>query len=132
MFITLSIGMVPCGPVANCTGPFGPWYRLAASMNNESFVLPSTLSMLEAFHYGVLKDTTLGAAENHPMHFHGFDFYVLAQGFGNYDPVNDPKKFNLVNPQKRNTIAVPIGGWAVIRFRADNPGETQAPKFPLF
>ncbi|PIA54504.1 hypothetical protein AQUCO_00900805v1 [Aquilegia coerulea] len=172
MFITLSVGIAPCGPVANCSGPLGRRYRSAASMNNESFVLPSTLSMLEAFHYGVegvytkdfpdnppivfdytssrnslnfglmmtkkgtrvkklkygsiveivMQDTALGAAENHPMHFHGFDFYVLAQGFGNYDPVDDPKKFNLVNPQKRNTIAVPIGGWAVIRFRADNPG----------
>ncbi|KAL5727198.1 laccase [Ranunculus cassubicifolius] len=70
----------------------------------------------------VLQNTALLAAENHPMHFHGFDFYILAQGFGNYDPINDPKKFNLVNPQQRNTIGVPISGWAVIRFRANNPG----------
>ncbi|KAL5714158.1 laccase [Ranunculus cassubicifolius] len=70
----------------------------------------------------VLQNTALITAENHPMHFHGFDLYVLAQGFGNYDPINDPKKFNLVNPQERSTIAVPIGGWAVVRFRANNPG----------
>ncbi|KAM7490968.1 hypothetical protein LguiA_033889 [Lonicera macranthoides] len=43
-------------------------------------------------------------------------------GFGNYDPVNRPKTFNLVNPQERNTIGVPVGGWAVVRFRANNPG----------
>ncbi|PIA54503.1 hypothetical protein AQUCO_00900804v1 [Aquilegia coerulea] len=172
MFITLSIGFVSCGPVANCKSFLGRRYRSAASMNNQSFVLPTKLSMLEAFHYRVegiytkdfpdnppmefdytssinklnlrlimpnkgtrvkklkygstveivMQDTALVLKENHPMHFHGFDFYVLAQGFGNYDPVNDPKKFNLVNPQKRNTIAVPIGGWAVIRFLADNPG----------
>ncbi|KAL5709238.1 laccase [Ranunculus cassubicifolius] len=70
----------------------------------------------------VLQNTALLAAENHPMHFHGFDFYVLAQGFGNYDPINDPKKYNLVNPQERNTIGVPLGGWAAIRFKAINPG----------
>lgn len=70
----------------------------------------------------VLQNTAMLAAENHPMHFHGFDIYVLAQGFGNYDPINDPKKFNLVNPHQRNTIGVPIAGWAAIRFRANNPG----------
>ncbi|BFG36310.1 hypothetical protein CerSpe_225840 [Prunus speciosa] len=56
------------------------------------------------------------------MHLHNFNFHVLAQGFRNYDPINDPKKFNLVNPQIRNTIGVPVGGWAVIRFTANNPG----------
>ncbi|CAK9151404.1 unnamed protein product [Ilex paraguariensis] len=70
----------------------------------------------------VMQNTALIGVENHPIHLHGFNFYVLAQGFGNFDPVNDPKKFNFDNPQKRNTIAVPIGGWAVIRFRANNPG----------
>ncbi|KAI4354615.1 hypothetical protein L6164_003464 [Bauhinia variegata] len=70
----------------------------------------------------VLQNTAFITVENHPIHIHGFNFHVLAQGFGNYDPINDPKKFNLVDPQIRNTIAVPVGGWAVIRFRANNPG----------
>lgn len=70
----------------------------------------------------VLQNTALLTIENHPMHLHGFNFHVLAQGFGNYDPVRDRKKLNLVNPQARNTIAVPVGGWAVIRFIANNPG----------
>lgn len=60
--------------------------------------------------------------ENHPMHLHGHNFHVLALGFGNYDPVNDRKKFNYYNPQTRNTVGVPVGGWAVIRFQANNPG----------
>ncbi|KAJ8899715.1 hypothetical protein K2173_019414 [Erythroxylum novogranatense] len=70
----------------------------------------------------VLQNTALIGIENHPIHIHGFNFRVLAQGFGNYDPFNDPSKFNLVNPQVRNTIGVPAGGWAVIRFIANNPG----------
>ncbi|PKI53840.1 hypothetical protein CRG98_025735 [Punica granatum] len=61
-------------------------------------------------------------ATNHPMHLHGFNFHVLAQGFGNFNPRTDRKKFNLVDPQIRNTIGVPVGGWAAIRFTADNPG----------
>ncbi|PIA54508.1 hypothetical protein AQUCO_00900808v1 [Aquilegia coerulea] len=70
----------------------------------------------------VLQNTALINIENHPMHLHGFDFYVLAQGFGNFNRTRDSRKFNLYNPQERNTIAVPVGGWAVIRFRANNPG----------
>ncbi|KAJ9545276.1 hypothetical protein OSB04_024983 [Centaurea solstitialis] len=70
----------------------------------------------------VLQNTALIGIENHPMHLHGFNFYVLAQGFGNYNPQNDTAKFNFINPQERNTLGVPVGGWAVIRFRANNPG----------
>jgi laccase len=70
----------------------------------------------------VLQNTRLVSKESHPMHLHGFNFFVLAQGFGNYNETTDPAKFNLVDPQERNTVAVPTGGWAVIRFVADNPG----------
>ena len=70
----------------------------------------------------VLQNTAFVTVENHPIHIHGFNFHVLAQGFGNYDATTDREKFNLVNPQVRNTIAVPVGGWAVIRFLANNPG----------
>ncbi|THF94088.1 hypothetical protein TEA_018422 [Camellia sinensis var. sinensis] len=69
----------------------------------------------------VLQNTASLVIEMHPMHLHGFNFHLLAQGFGNYDPINDPKKFNLINPQARNTIGVLTGGWAVIRFQANNP-----------
>ncbi|XP_027336766.1 laccase-7-like [Abrus precatorius] len=70
----------------------------------------------------VLQNTAILAEENHPIHIHGFNFHVLAQGFGNYNSTIDEPKFNLNNPQIRNTIAVPVGGWAVIRFQANNPG----------
>ncbi|XP_038881079.1 laccase-4-like [Benincasa hispida] len=70
----------------------------------------------------VLQDTGIIAAENHPVHLHGFNFFVVGRGIGNYDPKNDPKSFNLVDPVERNTVGVPSGGWTAIRFRADNPG----------
>ncbi|KAF3795515.1 Laccase-7 [Nymphaea thermarum] len=70
----------------------------------------------------VLQNTATLGVENHPIHLHGYNFYVLAQGFGNYQPGRDEAKFNLRNPQMRNTMGVPTGGWAVIRFTADNPG----------
>ncbi|KAG6670825.1 hypothetical protein I3843_Q034100 [Carya illinoinensis] len=162
MFMTFGLSLAPCGSSGDdtCGCPFGQ--QFAASMNNESFELPSRLSMLEAFFNKVggiyttdfpskppvefnytdpsissdesllfapkstkvknLKYNSVVQIENHPIHLHGFNFHVLAQGFGNYDPVNDLKKFNLFDPQIRNTIAVPTGGWAIIRFKANNPG----------
>ncbi|KAL8129921.1 hypothetical protein V2J09_019076 [Rumex salicifolius] len=70
----------------------------------------------------VLQDTGMLSPENHPIHLHGFNFFVVGQGIGNYDAKKDPKKFNLADPVERNTIGVPSGGWSAIRFRADNPG----------
>lgn len=70
----------------------------------------------------VFQNTQIMNAQSHPMHLHGFSFHVLAQDFGNFDYTKDKHKFNLVNPIFRNTIAVPAGGWAVIRFQANNPG----------
>ncbi|XP_022747254.1 laccase-7-like [Durio zibethinus] len=171
MFITIGLGLEVCPANTTCEGPIGT--KLSASMNNESFVFPISLSMLQAFYFNVggvyttdfpakppiqfdytnasfninnpslffapkatkvtklkfdstveliFQNTALLAVENHPVHLHGFDFYVLAQGFGNYNPATDRKKLNFINPQIRNTIGVPVGGWAVIRFRANNPG----------
>ncbi|XP_057509744.1 laccase-4-like [Actinidia eriantha] len=70
----------------------------------------------------VLQDTGMITPENHPIHLHGFNFFVVGRGVGNYNPKKDPKTFNLVDPVERNTIGVPSGGWTAIRFRADNPG----------
>ncbi|KAD6119760.1 hypothetical protein R6Q59_025768 [Mikania micrantha] len=70
----------------------------------------------------VLQDTGMLTPESHPLHLHGFNFFVVGRGIGNYNPVKDPKKFNLVDPVERNTVGVPAGGWTAIRFKADNPG----------
>ncbi|KAF9597153.1 hypothetical protein IFM89_016141 [Coptis chinensis] len=70
----------------------------------------------------VLQDTNIFVTENHPIHLHGYSFFILVEGFGNFNPRTDPAKFNFVDPPHRNTVGVPVGGWAVIRFVADNPG----------
>ncbi|KAK6922702.1 Multicopper oxidase, type 1 [Dillenia turbinata] len=70
----------------------------------------------------VLQDTNLLTVESHPFHLHGYNFFVVGTGVGNFDPTKDPAKYNLVDPPERNTVGVPTGGWTAIRFRADNPG----------
>ncbi|KAI3695654.1 hypothetical protein L1987_78653 [Smallanthus sonchifolius] len=166
LFFTVGLGTSPCDKNKTCQGPNGT--RFAASINNVSFVQPSTallqshysgqsegvyspyfpINPLHWFNYTgsppnntfvsngtklmvlpfntsvelVMQDTSILGVESHPLHLHGFNFFVVGQGFGNYDPNKDPNKFNLVDPIERNTIGVPSGGWVAIRFRADNPG----------
>ncbi|XP_050256146.1 laccase-1 [Quercus robur] len=70
----------------------------------------------------VLQGTSFLNKENHPIHVHGHNFFVVGSGFGNFDVAKDPAKYNLVDPPERNTVPVPTGGWAAIRLKADNPG----------
>ncbi|KAI3695642.1 hypothetical protein L1987_78641 [Smallanthus sonchifolius] len=165
LFFTVGLGTSSCDKNKTCQGPNGT--RFAASINNVSFIQPSTallqshysgqsegvyspyfpISPLHWFNYTgsppnntfvsngtklmvlpfntsvelVMQDTSILGIESHPLHLHGFNFFVVGQGFGNYDPNKDPNKFNLVDPIERNTIGVPSGGWVAIRFRADNP-----------
>ncbi|XP_052174376.1 laccase-17-like [Diospyros lotus] len=165
-FFTVGLGTNPCNQNQTCQGPNGT--KFSASINNVSFVLPST-ALLQTHFFGqsngvyspdfpfsparwfnftgtplnntmvsngtkvlvlpfntsvelVMQDTSILGAESHPLHLHGFNFFVVGQGFGNFDPNKDPKNFNLVDPIERNTVGVPSGGWVAIRFLADNPG----------
>lgn len=105
----------------NYTGT--PPANLATTNGTKVYKLPynSTVQV-------VLQDTGIIAPENHPVHLHGFNFFVVGRGTGNFNPKKDPKRFNLVDPVERNTVGVPSGGWTAIRFRADNPGK----KFKMF
>ncbi|KAJ6297363.1 hypothetical protein OIU78_022993 [Salix suchowensis] len=70
----------------------------------------------------VFQGTNLLAAMNHPIHLHGFSFYLVGTGKGNFNNVTDPKSYNLIDPPEINTVALPKSGWAAIRFIANNPG----------
>ncbi|KAF7018646.1 hypothetical protein CFC21_031912 [Triticum aestivum] len=70
----------------------------------------------------VFQDTSILGSESHPMHLHGYSFYVVGRGAGNFDRRKDPATYNLDDPPYQNTVSVPKAGWAAIRFRAVNPG----------
>ncbi|KAL6204630.1 hypothetical protein ACLB2K_021897 [Fragaria x ananassa] len=107
----------PISPLTpfNYTGP--PLNNTNVGNGTKLMVLPFNTSVEL-----VLQGTSILGAESHPLHLHGFNFFVVGQGFGNFDQNKDPKKFNLVDPVERNTVGVPSGGWVAIRFLADNPG----------
>jgi FtsP/CotA-like multicopper oxidase with cupredoxin domain len=88
---------------------------------------------------------------NHPIHLHGYSFQVLKIGYPPQDPKTGMKKginpdiecvdkscfklrwtdkkftpeyFSKLNPNpiKKDTVYIPTGGYAVVRFFANNPG----------
>ncbi|KAG6790457.1 hypothetical protein POTOM_006611 [Populus tomentosa] len=63
----------------------------------------------------IMQDTSILGAESHPLHLHGFNFFVVGQGFGNFDPKKDPANFNLVDPLERNIVGVPSVGWVAVQ-----------------
>lgn len=71
---------------------------------------------------------------NHPIHLHGYKFFVLAQGHG-YAPLTSIDAevtyphlaplydtLDLSNPLRRDTASVEAFGWTLIRVITDNPG----------
>ncbi|GKV32442.1 hypothetical protein SLEP1_g41051 [Rubroshorea leprosula] len=70
----------------------------------------------------VFQGTNLLNGSDHPMHLHGYNFYVVGLGMGNFDKDKDPLMYNLVDPPLQNTIHVPKIGWMTVRFKANNPG----------
>ncbi|XP_062197660.1 laccase-15-like [Phragmites australis] len=99
--------------------PYGP--------KEERLEPTSKATMVRRFRHGaavevVLQSTGILQGDSNPMHLHGHDMFVLAQGLGNYDASKDVARYNLVNPLVKNTVLVPNLGWAAIRFVANNPG----------
>ncbi|KAK1555791.1 hypothetical protein Q3G72_031340 [Acer saccharum] len=93
--------------------------------NLSEYTTPGT--RVKMLNYGeqveiVFQGTTIVSSESHPMHLHGFSFFVVGMGKWNFDYASDPLSYNLVDPPKVNTIIVPALGWVAIRFVADNPG----------
>ncbi|XP_068315636.1 laccase-15-like [Pyrus communis] len=101
----------------NFTAQHLPLYLLPAKRATEVKILEYN-SMVEI----VFQGTNIVDGDDHPMHLHGFSFYVVGWGFGNFDKDKDPLTYNLVDPPLQSTIAVPKNGWTTIRFKADNPG----------
>jgi laccase len=87
----------------------------------------SKATVVRRFRHGatvdvVFQSTAMMAMDSNPMHLHGHNMFVLAQGNGNYNATRDVHRYNLVEPPVRNTVQVPGLGWTAIRFVADNTG----------
>ncbi|KAL8365324.1 hypothetical protein RB595_004229 [Gaeumannomyces hyphopodioides] len=93
---------------------------LSQIINNSTFTKGNAVVELpEADKWAyVIVQTDLAVA--HPIHLHGFDYSVLAQGTGAYRPGVTPLRVN--NPMRRDTAMLPAAGHLVLAFKTDNPG----------
>ncbi|KAJ9675402.1 hypothetical protein PVL29_024363 [Vitis rotundifolia] len=102
------------------------FYNFTGDMHTRPMSVVGT--KVRVFNYNesveiVFQGTNLqGQASDHPMHLHGYTFYVVGMGYGVFNNETDPKSFNLVDPSERNTITIPKNGWVALRFLANNPG----------
>ncbi|PKI69968.1 laccase-14-like [Punica granatum] len=114
--------------VYNSTFPSVPPYLFNFTGDvGDNTLYPKQGTKVKVIKYGaaveiIWQGTNVGAAENHPMHLHGFSYYVIGMGDGNFDNATSPSQYNLVDPPLVNTVGLPKNGWAVIRFVANNPG----------
>lgn len=58
----------------------------------------------------------------HPVHLHGHDFLVVAQGSGPYRPPQQTLTHAAGTIPKRDTALLPGSGHLVLAFKTDNPG----------
>ncbi|KAF5013303.1 hypothetical protein FDECE_682 [Fusarium decemcellulare] len=58
----------------------------------------------------------------HPLHLHGHDFALLAQGDNATDLDRNNVTLKFDNPPRRDVALIPAGGYLVVAFKADNPG----------
>ncbi|KAH8820616.1 L-ascorbate oxidase [Xylogone sp. PMI_703] len=58
---------------------------------------------------------------NHPIHLHGYKFFVLGQGHGYFD-YSTYDSIDVSNPLRRDTASLEGYGWMLIRVVTDNPG----------
>ena len=56
----------------------------------------------------------------HPIHLHGHDYCILAQGNTPFNPKNYTAL--LKNPTRRDVAMLPVNGYLLIAFQVDNPG----------
>ncbi|KAL6315638.1 hypothetical protein AAG906_003742 [Vitis piasezkii] len=124
----ISMNTIPCAD-NSCTGPNGTQFSANKfpSIPKMVYDFTSEYPPLEVLEYNstveiVFQGTNLVAGTHHPMHLHGYDFYVVGWGFGNFDKKRDPLRYNLVDPPIQNTIFIPTNGWVAVRFKASNPG----------
>lgn len=93
----------------------------------DDYILPEVGTKAKWIKYGasveiVYQGTNIGNAENHPMHLHGYSFYVVGSAYGNWNEITSPATYNLIDPPEVNTVGVPKNGWTAVRFVANNPG----------
>ena len=90
-----------------------------AKLGNLSF--PTERQVYDMENAGVVRIvmTSVGFPASHPMHIHGHNMQVLAEGVGSWDgkTIISPS-----NPQRRDTQLIRPNGYLVVQLELNNPG----------
>ncbi|KAK4601574.1 hypothetical protein RGQ29_010935 [Quercus rubra] len=105
IFVTPSIDILQAY-YRSLTGVFGsdfpsqpPYiFNLAKRDVGNNTLYPRQGTKARLINYGeaveiVFQGTNVGNAENHPMHLHGFSFYLVGTGYGNFNATSSPNFF---------------------------------------
>jgi hypothetical protein len=108
------------------------WYLNSTSMQvawenptllqiqNDATDFPSSSGVIEVPNANewvyLLINTSIPVA--HPIHLHGHDFFILAQGVNPWDGTT----ISHTNPPRRDTAMLESSGYLLIAFETDNPG----------
>ncbi|CAD0085750.1 unnamed protein product, partial [Aureobasidium vineae] len=87
-------------------------YNNESDWSNTSNII--TLSEADEWAYLIIETEM---TVSHPIHLHGHDFMILAQGSGDYSSSD----LNLSNPPRRDVAILPDSGYLVLAFKTDNP-----------
>jgi hypothetical protein len=91
--------------------------QLFNSSTTPNFTASSGVIELPRAHEWVYLMINTSMPVAHPVHLHGHDFFVLAQGTNPWDGV-----VNTANPPRRDTAILAGNGYLLIAFETDNPG----------
>jgi FtsP/CotA-like multicopper oxidase with cupredoxin domain len=103
---------------------FANWtYPLLAMVRDHNANYPARANVQNVSNTGwtywvVQQDPNILAKIPHPIHLHGHDYWVIAQGTGNYTTAT----LNWDNAVRRDTATLPAGGYLILAFKTDNPG----------
>jgi len=125
----------------------GPWVQFmppalpfSHTGGSEEALHPNSLAMHVQIGETVRVILQIQDRTAHPWHLHGHKFAVLAIGFPDYNEDCDivfcrnkpdkgwwardgmPKLLDPAVAPLKDTVHIPPGGWAIIQFKADNPG----------
>ncbi|KAF2154467.1 multicopper oxidase [Myriangium duriaei CBS 260.36] len=115
----------------NATGDFVWWMNnqtfyadwndpilLEAKLNNLNFPPERAVFDMKTASSVRLNITSIGFPASHPMHLHGHNMQVLAEGLGSWDgTIVNPQ-----NPQRRDTQIMRPNGFLVVQWNTTNPG----------
>ncbi|KAJ5322153.1 Multicopper oxidase [Penicillium brevicompactum] len=91
--------------------------QLYNSASTPNFTASSGVIELPHAHEWVYLMINTSIPVAHPIHLHGHDFFVLAQGSNPWDGV-----VHTANPPRRDTAMLLGNGFLLIAFETDNPG----------